>query len=138
MDPAIAAGPMGPRTPIGGAGGHGRRPLRLAVVCLAADESPATIGKRFAAMTERTVRSTGRAYRTPAGHRPLASVRGVSGVILYEETLFQQACPPAPAKRAPRPRLFQGQPGPDRPASSWICRGALAGACPRKLGAPGL
>ena len=59
---------------------------------LAADESTATIGKRFAAIGLENSESNRRAYRTLlAGAPDLAT--GISGVILFEETLAQEADP---------------------------------------------
>jgi len=85
---------------------------------LAADESTATIGKRFEAIGLDNTEANRRAYRTL-----LATTAGlaehVSGVILYEETLFQDSDviavdPPAAAARssgngAPLVELFQRQ-----------------------------
>ena len=73
---------------------------------LAADESTATIGKRFAAIGLENSEEHRRAYRTL-----LATTEGlnqhISGVILYEETLFQNSS--AAAGGAPLVELFQQQ-----------------------------
>ena len=57
---------------------------------LAADESTGTIGKRFASVEVENTEQNRRAYRSL-----LASAEGlgnyISGIILYEETLFQDA-----------------------------------------------
>jgi fructose-bisphosphate aldolase class I len=59
---------------------------------LAADESTGTIGKRFAAIGLENSEAHRRAYRTLLATAPeLGSA--ISGVILYEETLFQDADP---------------------------------------------
>ncbi|MCP9804524.1 fructose-bisphosphate aldolase class I [Cyanobium sp. T1G-Tous] len=73
---------------------------------LAADESTGTIGKRFAAIGLENSEEHRRAYRTL-----LATTEGlnkhISGVILYEETLFQDST--AAAGGAPLVELFQLQ-----------------------------
>jgi hypothetical protein len=73
---------------------------------LAADESTGTIGKRFAAIGLENSEEHRRAYRTL-----LATTEGlnqhISGVILYEETLFQNSS--AAAGGAPLVELFQQQ-----------------------------
>ncbi|NQV10965.1 MAG: fructose-bisphosphate aldolase class I [Cyanobacteria bacterium] len=57
---------------------------------LAADESTGTIGKRFAAIGLENSEEHRRAYRTLLATAPGLG-EWISGVILYEETLFQQA-----------------------------------------------
>ena len=73
---------------------------------LAADESTGTIGKRFDAIGLENSETNRRAYRTL-----LATAAGlsesISGVILYEETLFQTSS--AEAGGAPIVDLFQQQ-----------------------------
>ena len=73
---------------------------------LAADESTGTIGKRFDAIGLENTEEHRRAYRTL-----LATTEGlsehISGVILYEETLFQDST--AEAGGAPIVELFQKQ-----------------------------
>jgi fructose-bisphosphate aldolase class I len=73
---------------------------------LAADESTGTIGKRFDAIGLENSETNRRAYRTL-----LATAAGlsesISGVILYEETLFQASS--AEAGGAPIVDLFQQQ-----------------------------
>jgi fructose-bisphosphate aldolase class I len=73
---------------------------------LAADESTGTIGKRFDAIGLENSEANRRAYRTL-----LATTAGlsdsISGVILYEETLFQNSS--AEAGGAPIVDLFQQQ-----------------------------
>lgn len=73
---------------------------------LAADESTATIGKRFEAIGLDNTEDHRRAYRSL-----LASTEGlgesISGVILFEETLFQDSS--AEAGGAPMVELFQRQ-----------------------------
>ena len=73
---------------------------------LAADESTGTIGKRFDAIGLENSEANRRAYRTL-----LATTAGlgasISGVILYEETLFQASS--AEAGGAPIVDLFQQQ-----------------------------
>ena len=59
---------------------------------LAADESTGTIGKRFAAIGLENSEANRCAYRTLLATTPGLSEH-ISGVILYEETLFQQADP---------------------------------------------
>ena len=71
---------------------------------LAADESTGTIGKRFAAIGLENSEEHRRAYRSL-----LATTEGlnqhISGVILYEETLFQNSS--AAAGGTPLVELFQ-------------------------------
>ncbi|MCP9889519.1 fructose-bisphosphate aldolase class I [Cyanobium sp. Aljojuca 7D2] len=73
---------------------------------LAADESTGTIGKRFAAIGLENTEENRRAYRSL-----LATTAGlsdhISGVILYEETLFQDST--AAAGGVPLVELFQHQ-----------------------------
>ena len=73
---------------------------------LAADESTGTIGKRFAAIDLENSEDNRRAYRSL-----LATTEGlsehISGVILFEETLFQDSTPDAGG--APLVELFQKQ-----------------------------
>ena len=73
---------------------------------LAADESTGTIGKRFDAIGLENTEEHRRAYRTL-----LATTEGlsehISGVILYEETLFQDST--ADAGGSPIVELFQKQ-----------------------------
>jgi len=73
---------------------------------LAADESTGTIGKRFEAIGLENTEANRRAYRSL-----LATTAGlsahISGVILYEETLFQDAT--AEAGGGPIVELFQQQ-----------------------------
>ena len=73
---------------------------------LAADESTGTIGKRFAAIDLENTEENRRAYRSL-----LASAEGlnehISGVILFEETLFQDSAPEAGG--GPLVELFQKQ-----------------------------
>ena len=75
---------------------------------LAADESTGTIGKRFAAIGLENSEINRRAYRSL-----LASTSGlaesISGVILYEETLFQDSVLPSGAAGPPIIELFQQQ-----------------------------
>jgi fructose-bisphosphate aldolase class I len=61
---------------------------------LAADESTATIGKRFAAIGVENTEANRRAYRSLLATTPgLAAT--ISGVILHEETLFQDSVTPS-------------------------------------------
>ena len=73
---------------------------------LAADESTGTIGKRFAAIDLENTEENRRAYRSL-----LATTEGlrehISGVILFEETLFQDSS--AEAGGGPLVELFQKQ-----------------------------
>jgi fructose-bisphosphate aldolase class I len=55
---------------------------------LVADESTATIGKRFEAIQLENTETNRRAYRTLLATTPGLPV-AISGVILCEETLFQ-------------------------------------------------
>ena len=57
---------------------------------LAADESSATISKRFAALDIESTEENRRPYRTRCWAPP-ASRRYISGVILYDETIRQKA-----------------------------------------------
>jgi fructose-bisphosphate aldolase class I len=75
---------------------------------LAADESTGTIGKRFEAIGLENTEEHRRAYRSL-----LASSHGlaesISGVILYEETLFQDSVDGAGVPGPPIVALFQQQ-----------------------------
>ncbi|QNI70265.1 class I fructose-bisphosphate aldolase [Cyanobium sp. NS01] len=75
---------------------------------LAADESTGTIGKRFASIGVENSESHRCAYRSL-----LASSEGlseaISGVILYEETLFQHSVDAAGRPGPPIVELFQAQ-----------------------------
>jgi fructose-bisphosphate aldolase class I len=75
---------------------------------LAADESTATIGKRFEAIGLENSEEHRRAYRSL-----LASAHGladaISGVILFEETLFQDSVDAAGQSGPPIVELFQQQ-----------------------------
>ncbi|MGA1304086.1 MAG: class I fructose-bisphosphate aldolase, partial [Cyanobium sp.] len=57
---------------------------------LAADESTGTIGKRFAAIGLENTEDHRRAYRSLLATAP-GLAESISGVILYEETLFQDS-----------------------------------------------
>ncbi|KAG2379114.1 hypothetical protein C9374_007752 [Naegleria lovaniensis] len=56
---------------------------------LAADESTSTIGKRFEKISLENVESNRQAYRELLFTAPKEYTQYISGVILYEETLFQ-------------------------------------------------
>ena len=75
---------------------------------LAADESTGTIGQRFAAIALENTEENRRAYRTL-----LATTEGlaehISGVILYEETLFQSSSTDATGTATPIVELFKQQ-----------------------------
>jgi fructose-bisphosphate aldolase class I len=75
---------------------------------LAADESTGTIGKRFAAIGLENTEDHRRAYRSL-----LATTEGlneqISGVILFEETLFQDSVDGAGESGPPIVELFQQQ-----------------------------
>jgi len=58
---------------------------------LAADESTGTIGKRFAAINLENSEPNRRAYRELLFTAPQTYENHISGVILYEETLYQSA-----------------------------------------------
>lgn len=58
---------------------------------LAADESTGTIGKRFAAIHLENTEDNRRAYRELLFTAPQDWAKYISGVILFEETLFQNA-----------------------------------------------
>lgn len=58
---------------------------------LAADESPGTIGKRFDAVGVENTDANRRAWRELLLRTQEAMGRDISGVILHEETLFQEA-----------------------------------------------
>ncbi|MBM5798951.1 MAG: fructose-bisphosphate aldolase class I, partial [Cyanobacteria bacterium K_Offshore_0m_m2_072] len=59
---------------------------------LAADESTGTIGKRFEAIGLDNSEANRRAYRTLLATTP-GLAEHISGVILFEETLFQDSSP---------------------------------------------
>ena len=73
---------------------------------LAADESTGTIGKRFEAIGLENTEEHRRAYRSLLATAP-GLAESISGVILYEETLFQNSS--AAAGGAPLVELFQQQ-----------------------------
>ena len=88
---------------------------------LAADESTGTIGKRFEAIGLENSEANRRAYRTLLATTP-GLAEHISGVILFEETLFQDSDPgvlasaaadaaPEPVSGDPKPvvALFQDQ-----------------------------
>lgn len=64
---------------------------------LAADESTGTIGKRLAAIDLENTRENRRAYRELLATTPGLS-DSISGVILYEETLFETAADGSPLR----------------------------------------
>ena len=75
---------------------------------LAADESTGTIGKRFEAIGLENSEANRRAYRTllaTTAELPVA----ISGVILYEETLFQTSATEGAGEGPPIVQLFQEQ-----------------------------
>ena len=96
---------------------------------LAADESTSTIGKRFEAIQLENTEANRRAYRTllaTTAELPLA----ISGVILYEETLFQASLAAAGGEGTPIVHLFQEQgivPGIKVDLGVEALAGALAG-----------
>jgi len=63
---------------------------------LAADESTGTIGKRFAAINLENTEPNRQAYRELLFTAPQEYQHYISGVILYEETLFQNAADGTP------------------------------------------
>ncbi len=73
---------------------------------LAADESTGTIGKRFAAIGLENSEEHRRAYRTLLATAP-ALREAISGMILYEETLFQNSTDPAGRSGPPIVELLQ-------------------------------
>jgi len=75
---------------------------------LAADESTGTIGKRFAAIGVENTEANRRAYRTLLATAPGLG-EAISGVILYEETLYQDAAPLPGQPGASILDLFQAQ-----------------------------
>ena len=75
---------------------------------LAADESTATIGKRFEAIRLENSEANRRAYRTLLATTPGLPV-AISGVILYEETLFQASAAEGGGEGPPIVHLFQEQ-----------------------------
>jgi fructose-bisphosphate aldolase class I len=96
---------------------------------LAADESTGTIGKRFEAIGLDNTEEHRRAYRSL-----LASAEGlaepISGVILFEETLFQDSVDAAGEAGPPIVELFQRQgiiPGIKVDQGVELLAGALAG-----------
>jgi fructose-bisphosphate aldolase class I len=80
---------------------------------LAADESTGTIGKRFEAIGLENSEANRRAYRTLLATTP-GLAEHISGVILFEETLFQDSDPVvaavAAADAAPEPSSGDPQP----------------------------
>jgi len=80
---------------------------------LAADESTGTIGKRFDAIGLDNSEANRRAYRTLLATTP-GLAEHISGVILFEETLFQDSDPvvaaAAAADAAPEPSSADPQP----------------------------
>ena len=58
---------------------------------LAADESTATIGKRFDSINVENVEANRQAYREMLFRSSTAMEKYISGVIMFEETLFQKA-----------------------------------------------
>jgi fructose-bisphosphate aldolase class I len=75
---------------------------------LAADESTGTIGKRFQAIGLENTEVNRRAYRSLLATAPALS-DAISGVILYEETLFQDSVAAAGEPGPPIVELFQQQ-----------------------------
>ena len=99
---------------------------------LAADESTGTIGKRFAPINLENTENNRRAYRSL-----LATTAGlgefVSGVILFEETLFQDATDGRPIVEhvrrqgiVPGIKVDQGV----QPLAGALAPGLLLRACP--------
>ena len=80
---------------------------------LAADESTGTIGKRFDAIGLENSEQNRRAYRTLLATTP-GLAEHISGVILYEETLFQDSDPAVAAVVAAdaAPEATSGDPQP--------------------------
>jgi fructose-bisphosphate aldolase class I len=80
---------------------------------LAADESTGTIGKRFDAIGLENSEQNRRAYRTLLATTP-GLAEHISGVILYEETLFQDSDPAVAAVVAAdaAPEANSGDPQP--------------------------
>lgn len=75
---------------------------------LAADESTATIGKRFEAIQLENTEANRRAYRTLLATTPGLPV-SISGAILYEETLFQASAAEGGGEGPPIVQLLQEQ-----------------------------
>jgi fructose-bisphosphate aldolase class I len=75
---------------------------------LAADESTGTIGKRFAAIGVDNTEANRRAYRSLLATAP-GLAESISGVILYEETLFQDSVTAAGDPGPPLVELFAQQ-----------------------------
>ena len=75
---------------------------------LAADESTATIGKRFEAIALENSEANRRAYRTLLATTPGLPV-SISGAILYEETLFQASAAADGGEGPPIVQLLQEQ-----------------------------
>ena len=75
---------------------------------LAADESTATIGKRFEAIALENSEVNRRAYRTLLATTPGLPV-SISGAILYEETLFQASAAADGGEGPPIVQLLQEQ-----------------------------
>ena len=75
---------------------------------LAADESTGTIGKRFAAIGVANTEANRRAYRSLLATAP-GLAESISGVILYEETLFQDSVSAAGDPGPPLVELFARQ-----------------------------
>ncbi|MCP9809955.1 fructose-bisphosphate aldolase class I [Cyanobium sp. HWJ4-Hawea] len=75
---------------------------------LAADESTGTIGKRFEAIGVDNSEENRRAFRTLLATTP-GLAEHISGVILYEETLFQDSTVTAGAGPSPLVDLFRDQ-----------------------------
>jgi fructose-bisphosphate aldolase class I len=75
---------------------------------LAADESTATIGKRFEAIQLENTEANRRAYRTLLATTPGLPV-SISGAILYEETLFQASAAADGGEGPPIVQLLQEQ-----------------------------
>jgi fructose-bisphosphate aldolase class I len=80
---------------------------------LAADESTGTIGKRFDAIGLENSEANRRAYRTLLATTP-GLAEHISGVILFEETLFQDSDPAVAAAAAAdaAPEAASGDPQP--------------------------
>lgn len=75
---------------------------------LAADESNGTIGKRFAAVGVENSEENRRAYRSLLAGTPALN-ESISGVILFEETLFQDSVDADGRPGPPIIELFQDQ-----------------------------
>ncbi len=70
---------------------------------LAADESSGTIKKRFDAINVASTEETRRDYREMLFRSSEAMTRHISGVILYDETIWQNARDGTPSMRARKP-----------------------------------